>query len=432
MCLALENLVRLSSVGHFLVVVAVVGLGGGREARALTRCDVLEDAQSWVDDGVMYSQSICHDDPLRGGNCYRQDCSGFVSATWYLDPPGATTSTLDEFADTIGWDELEPGDAINDPGHHVMLVKEYDGGDSIIVYEEYSSGHPASIRTHSISTLQGDGYHPIRVFGIQPCSTPPPPPPPPPGQDGGSGGLDGGTPPPPPEPSPLNAQMVQQGSSAPEDTSGTAQFRACTAADVSIWFELRNTGSVPWTDVGDYAPASWGRAVALATYLNETSQNFPDPFVGVGRFSVNENVNDDVRPTGGECNNGPTCRRILFRLDGRAPTAPGFYWSSWRLVDESRGWFGPRVAVNFLVESCAGPTDPENPPGPSAGGADGGLPPGPGENGGGAGGEPGAAGREAEVVFGACQSAPGADAGFLPLASLAVTLLLGARRRRRR
>ena len=68
-------------------------------ARAITRCEVLEDAQSWVDarvaygwgPGAEYCPSPYYCDPMRGGECYRPDCSGFVSATWWLPGPGHTT-----------------------------------------------------------------------------------------------------------------------------------------------------------------------------------------------------------------------------------------------------------------------------------------------------------------------------------------------------
>ena len=107
--------------------------------RAITRCEVIEDAESWVAAGVPYSQgpygyycasSYCYTDPLRPGpECWRSDCSGFVSATWNVSTAtqysGRSTLGYAPFdtsvSDVLGsFDELEPGDALNNEGH-IML-----------------------------------------------------------------------------------------------------------------------------------------------------------------------------------------------------------------------------------------------------------------------------------------------------------------------
>jgi len=55
---------------------------------------------------------------------YRSDCSGFVSWSWELPPPGRTTRTLAPYdtsqSAVIAVADLEPGDALNGAGH-VML-----------------------------------------------------------------------------------------------------------------------------------------------------------------------------------------------------------------------------------------------------------------------------------------------------------------------
>jgi hypothetical protein len=75
-----------------------VGLVSSR-TYAVTRCEVMAHAKAWIDAGVMYSQGpgggYCpgslYCDPNAGGQCYRPDCSGFVSAVWGLPPPGHVT-----------------------------------------------------------------------------------------------------------------------------------------------------------------------------------------------------------------------------------------------------------------------------------------------------------------------------------------------------
>jgi len=148
--------------------------------RALTRCEVLDAAQRWVDDGVMYSWDAWYTDPTTGWCCYRTDCSGCVSAVWRLPPPGHTTYSFaggpwdDGVSYVIDASELQPGDALNYPGDpsagtgHIML---YVSGDfysgSVEVYEEYGHGHPAVRRWR---TINPSIYLPIRLNGIEPCT----------------------------------------------------------------------------------------------------------------------------------------------------------------------------------------------------------------------------------------------------------------------
>ena len=42
-------------------------------------------------------------------------------------------------------------------------------------------------------------------------------------------------------------------------------------------------------------------------------------------------------------------------MTGKAPATPGIYKTTWQLVDESRGWFGPTMWLDFSVVDC--PTD---------------------------------------------------------------------------
>ncbi len=152
-------------------------------AGATTRCDMLLDAQGWVDAQVPYSQdeADCHHDPLRNDNSYRPDCSGYVSATWFLDPPGLDTGTFNEMGvcHEINSSELLPGDALlirTSSHHHIMLFKAWSqNAGNIWAYEEYNYGEVASIREHDLSSMLDTGYKPIRYNDVEPCEPVPPP-----------------------------------------------------------------------------------------------------------------------------------------------------------------------------------------------------------------------------------------------------------------
>ncbi|MFI2209816.1 FG-GAP-like repeat-containing protein [Streptomyces sp. NPDC020141] len=85
----------------------------------ISRGEILQRAQYWVDQRVPYSQSAFHGDPQ--GRTYRTDCSGLVSMAWRLTG-SAVTGTLPQFSTGLAsLDDLQPGDALNDVETHVML-----------------------------------------------------------------------------------------------------------------------------------------------------------------------------------------------------------------------------------------------------------------------------------------------------------------------
>lgn len=179
----------------------------------------------------------------------------------------------------------------------------------------------------------------------------------------GGGTTEPPAPPTPPTP-PLDARFVAQGSDAMPDTSGAAQFTVCAGDPVSFWFELEATGTASWVDVSDTRPTGWGRAVRLGV-----PSDTPDPILGVTRVSLNEASNVDVHPAsytppGPDCNDATYCRRTVFRMSGAAPSAPGIHRTTWRLVDETRAWFGPEMWLSYRVTECAPPPMPDPEPTP--------------------------------------------------------------------
>ena len=72
-------------------------------------------------------------------NKYRSDCSGLVSYAWQLKAPGLTTSGfLPGTASYIPMQDLQPGDALIRPGHHMVLFKSWKNkstGSAVVVAE---------------------------------------------------------------------------------------------------------------------------------------------------------------------------------------------------------------------------------------------------------------------------------------------------------
>ncbi|MGW2023774.1 hypothetical protein [Streptomyces decoyicus] len=80
------------------------------------RKDIIDRAMERVEHRIGYSQSATT-------NGYRDDCSGFVSAAWGLQPPGLNTYGLmgNDTAHVITKDDLQPGDALIAGDHTVLF-----------------------------------------------------------------------------------------------------------------------------------------------------------------------------------------------------------------------------------------------------------------------------------------------------------------------
>jgi hypothetical protein len=127
---------------------------------AIVRNDIMTRGRSWIDERVPYSQSATHKNRF---GTYRTDCSGYVSMAWALDQ-SRTTFTLWDVTKQIGSADLQPGDALlKDSGgtDHVALFVRWAGPNRPVVWEEYSSGHPAEERTWE--SLRG--FTPVRYTG---------------------------------------------------------------------------------------------------------------------------------------------------------------------------------------------------------------------------------------------------------------------------
>jgi len=111
----------------------------GSSAEAITTGTIISRADEWVQAKLLYCQapngasdtidpacpSVCVRQSNSQWDAYRSDCSGFVSWAWGLPAPGRTTSELAPADTTVSYviqgSALQPGDALNVPGDHVVL-----------------------------------------------------------------------------------------------------------------------------------------------------------------------------------------------------------------------------------------------------------------------------------------------------------------------
>ncbi len=125
-------------------------------ASAITRAQVIQRANTWVQKRVPYSQSVYY----KG---YRRDCSGMVSMAWNLKR-SYTSRTIGSVSMRIAKSKLRPGDAIHTSGHVAIF-----GGwanrshTKYIALEQSGRGKPALKR---VKAWRG-GATALRLRGIK-------------------------------------------------------------------------------------------------------------------------------------------------------------------------------------------------------------------------------------------------------------------------
>ncbi|KAL0228165.1 hypothetical protein RCL1_004308 [Eukaryota sp. TZLM3-RCL] len=127
----------------------------------VARSTIMSRAQHWVDLHIPYSQSKTYDG-------YRTDCSGFVSMSWLLSKPGATTRTLMNYAHSISKNNLQPGDALLNAGSHVVLFGGWANANKSEYYGLEESGSKGTVkRVIPYPYWSGYGtYSPIRLNNV--------------------------------------------------------------------------------------------------------------------------------------------------------------------------------------------------------------------------------------------------------------------------
>ncbi|MFF5202601.1 FG-GAP repeat domain-containing protein [Micromonospora parva] len=147
----------------------------------ITRTEMLDRAQNWVDRDITYTQTGTWAKDVDGSHTYRRDCSGLVSMAWHLSQSYVTDQFQGSNAmwTTLGSiNDFQPGDAMVRSGHIELFAFWKDKNDhskGAYVYSFNSDGQTvqnpyANNNTGSRGFNGWDDlrtYKPIRRTGIE-------------------------------------------------------------------------------------------------------------------------------------------------------------------------------------------------------------------------------------------------------------------------
>jgi hypothetical protein len=133
---------------------------------SITRAQILLRAQRWLTEQVPYSESAWWTD---ADGTYRQDCSGYVSMAWALDPRvDFWTGNLNTVSHTIDASQLLPGDILLSGSHTVLFAGWVDAAHTQFDY--YEESHPGTdarfVVDAPISEFLDGGFAPFRYDGV--------------------------------------------------------------------------------------------------------------------------------------------------------------------------------------------------------------------------------------------------------------------------
>lgn len=132
---------------------------------SISRAQMLLRAQRWIAEQVPYSEVSWKVD---AGGTYRQDCSGYVSMAWALDPRvDFWTGNLNTVSHVISGAALQPGDILLSASHTVLFAGWADAAhDSFDFYEESRPGTNARFVVDApLNAYLGDGFAAFRYDG---------------------------------------------------------------------------------------------------------------------------------------------------------------------------------------------------------------------------------------------------------------------------
>ncbi|MER7757155.1 peptidoglycan-binding protein [Kitasatospora sp. NPDC097643] len=310
----------------------------GAVARPATRAQIIQRAQSWVDQRVPYGMGRYWSDG------YRQDCSGFVSMAWGLGS-SQTTWTLPNFAERIAKADLQPGDVLiyNNPanpqaGSHVTLFGGWTDATRTryLAYEQTSPGTRKRDTPYAYWSNSGS-YLPYRFTGLSGGSSDGAPATAFPGADKFGPGANNAY------VTRLGQLLVQRGGArfyteGPGPQWGEADRRATEAFQLAQGWRGSEADGIPGKDTWDYLVNGKGRDIDAGTPLPPpTPPGTGVPaFPGPDRFGPGA-VNDDVRRLG---------EQLVRKGFGAAyRVGPGPQWSesdrqAVQAFQQAQGWTG--------------------------------------------------------------------------------------------
>ena len=287
---------------------------------------------TWLDANVPYSQSKTH-----GG--YRTDCSGFVSMCWQAGTPGQTTSTFAtnrKFDFLSSYNELLPGDAIDDPGHHIVLFLGWDDSahTGACVLEQASTASDMQFRVRTTSSLKSGGFKPLRptTFSDSDTSIVDP---------SGTGATDAG-----PDAGDTNTDPGDPEPTTPACTPLTAS-QACNAATINgvqCGSISDGCGATVDCDTVDGFGCSTSQTCSKHLCVANATDAGGLPTTGTPGTTTSESTSDVAAQNEGEPGDLPTSTRSTTNVSsGGCSTTPG---STSR---EAGGFAGVALAVAAFV-----------------------------------------------------------------------------------
>ncbi|MFD5462037.1 peptidoglycan-binding protein, partial [Kitasatospora sp. NPDC127059] len=306
-------------------------------AQPVTRAQIVQRAQAWVDQAVPYSMGRYWSDG------YRQDCSGFVSMAWGLGS-NQTTWTLPNFAERINRNDLQPGDVLiyNNPanpqaGSHVTIFAGWTDSSRTryLAYEQTSPGTKKRATPYAYWNNSGS-YVPYRYTGLSGGSSDGAPSGNAfPGADKFGPGADNAY------VTRLGQMLVQRGgarfyTTGPGPRWGEADRKATQAFQLAQGWRGSEADGLPGKDTWDFLVNNKGRDIGAGTPLPPPPPTGPPAFPGTRYFAPGQS-NDHVRQLGEQL--------VRKGFGGSYTTGPGPRWGeadrkATQAFQLAQGWRG--------------------------------------------------------------------------------------------
>ncbi|MEV7026548.1 peptidoglycan-binding protein [Kitasatospora sp. NPDC093558] len=302
----------------------------------VTRAQIIQRAQSWVDQQVPYSMGRYWSDG------YRQDCSGFVSMAWGLGT-SQTTWTLPGFAERIGKADLQPGDVLiynnsanPQAGSHATIFGGWTDSTRTryLAYEQTAPGTTKRSTPYAYWNNSG-AYVPYRYAGLSDASSDGAPSTAFPGADAFGPGANNAY------VTRLGRMLVQRGGArfyaeGPGPQWGEADRRATEAFQLAQGWRGAEADGLPGKDTWDYLVNGKGRNIDAGTPLPPPPATGAPAFPGADKFGPGAD-NDYVRQLG---------EQLVRKGYGAAyGVGPGPQWSesdraNVQAFQQAQGWSG--------------------------------------------------------------------------------------------